>query len=61
MAGTDFVLPGRFLQAEAVATMITELKPTFAGAVPPIWNDLLTYVDANGTDLSSLRLVVCGG
>jgi fatty-acyl-CoA synthase len=41
--------------------MITELRPTFAGAVPTIWNDLLTYVDANGTDLSSLRLVVCGG
>jgi fatty-acyl-CoA synthase len=61
MAGTDFVMPGRFLQAEALAAMITALKPTFAGAVPTIWNDLLKYVDEHGTDLSSFRLVVCGG
>jgi fatty-acyl-CoA synthase len=61
MAGTDFVLPGRFLQAEPLARMISELKPTMAGAVPTIWNDLLSWVDAHETDLSSLRLVTCGG
>ena len=61
LAGTDFVLPGRYLQADALARMISELRPTFAGAVPTIWNDLLSYVDKHGTDLSSLRLVVCGG
>jgi fatty-acyl-CoA synthase len=41
--------------------MISQLKPTVAGAVPTIWNDLLQYVDANPTDLSSLRVVPCGG
>ena len=61
MAGTDFVLPGRFLQAEPLARMIAELRPTMAGAVPTIWNDLLSYVDQHETDLSSLRLVTCGG
>ncbi len=61
MAGTDFVMPGRFLQAEPLARMISELRPTFAGAVPTIWNDLLTFVDEHNSDLSSLRLVVCGG
>ena len=61
MAGADFVLPGRFLQAEPLARMISELKPTIAGAVPTIWNDLLSYVDAHPTDLTSLRLVACGG
>jgi fatty-acyl-CoA synthase len=61
MAGTDFVLPGRFLQAEPLARMISELRPTMAGAVPTIWNDLLSYVDSHETDLSSLRLVTCGG
>ena len=60
-AGCDFVMPGRFLQAEPLARMISELKPTVAGAVPTIWNDLLTYVDQHETDLSSLRLVACGG
>jgi fatty-acyl-CoA synthase len=61
MAGTDFVLPGRFLQAEPLARMIAELRPTVAGAVPTIWNDLLNHADAHGTDLSSLRIVPCGG
>jgi fatty-acyl-CoA synthase len=61
MAGCDFVMPGRFLQAEPLARMISELRPTFAGGVPTIFNDLLAYVDAHETDLSSLRLVVCGG
>jgi fatty-acyl-CoA synthase len=61
MAGADFVLPGRFLQAEPLAKMIETYRPTIAGAVPTIWNDLLAYVDKHPTDLSSLRLVPCGG
>ena len=61
MAGADFVMPGRFLQAEPMARMISELRPTVAGAVPTIWNDLLSYVDEHETDLTSLRLVACGG
>jgi len=61
MAGADFVMPGRFLQAEPLARMISELRPTVAGAVPTIWNDLLSYVDEHETDLTSLRLVACGG
>ena len=61
MAGADFVLPGRFLQAEPIARMIEQFRPTIAGAVPTIWNDLLAYVDKHETDLSSLRLVPCGG
>ncbi len=60
-AGTDFVMPGRFLQAEPLAAMIEAYRPTVAGAVPTIWNDLLRHVDAHPTDLSSLRLVPCGG
>jgi fatty-acyl-CoA synthase len=61
LAGADFVLPGRFLQAEPLARMISELRPTVAGAVPTIWNDLLSWVDEHPTDLTSLRLVACGG
>ena len=61
MAGTDFVLPGRFLQAAPLARMISTLRPTVAGAVPTIWNDLLSHVDTQPTDLSSLRIVLCGG
>jgi fatty-acyl-CoA synthase len=54
-------MPGRFLQAEHLAQMIETERPTLAGAVPTIWNDLLTHARANGTDMSSLRLVACGG
>ena len=61
LAGSDFLLPGRFLQAEPLAKMIETYRPTVAGAVPTIWNDLLTYLDSHPTDLSSLRLVPCGG
>ncbi len=61
LAGCDFVMPGRFLQAEPLAQMIERLRPTVAGAVPTIWNDLLRYVDEHPTDLSSLRVVPCGG
>ena len=61
VAGADFVMPGRFLQAEPLARMIETYRPTVAGAVPTIWNDLLAYVDEHATDLSSLRLVPCGG
>ena len=61
LAGCDFVLPDRHLQAEPLARMIEQLRPTVAGAVPSIWNDLLHYVDAHPTDLSSLRVVPCGG
>jgi fatty-acyl-CoA synthase len=61
LAGCDFVMPDKHLQAEPLAKMIEQLRPTVAGAVPSIWNDLLAYVDQNPTDLSSLRVVPCGG
>lgn len=61
LAGCDFLMPGRFLQAEPLARMIETYRPTVAGAVPTIWNDLLRHVDEHLTDLSSLRAVPCGG
>ena len=59
--GTDLLLPGRFLKAEPLAQMIEREKPTFAAAVPTIWNELLRYTEAHPSDLSSLRYVNCGG
>jgi fatty-acyl-CoA synthase len=54
-------MPDRFLQAAPLAAMISAERPTRAGAVPTIWNDLLSYLDANPTDISSMRSVVVGG
>jgi fatty-acyl-CoA synthase len=61
LAGADLVLPRQYLQAAPLARIIAEQRPTVAAGVPTIWNDLVRYAEAEGGDLSSLRLVVCGG
>jgi fatty-acyl-CoA synthase len=63
MVGASLVMPDRFLQAEPLANLIKTERPTIAGAVPTVWNDLLLYAEKNrdDVDLSSLRLVPCGG
>src|SRR6202011_3062030 len=61
LAGAGFVMPGRFLQAEPLAKLIEAERPTIAGAVPTIWSDLHRYTVEHPVDLSSFRLVVCGG
>jgi fatty-acyl-CoA synthase len=61
MAGASLVMPDRFLQAEPLVRLIEDERPTVSGAVPTIWNDLLRYASEHDSDLSSLRLVPCGG
>ncbi|PZS27695.1 MAG: long-chain fatty acid--CoA ligase [Pseudonocardiales bacterium] len=61
MVGASLTMPDRFLQAEPLARLIETEKPTVAGAVPTIWNDLLDYSRKAGSDLTSLRVVACGG
>ena len=61
MSGASLLMPDRFLQAEPIVKLIEAEKPTCAGAVPTIWNDVLNYGRANGSDLSSLQNVICGG
>ena len=61
MAGCDFVLPGPNLQAPHLAQLIGEERITVAEGVPTIWNDMLAYADEHPVDLSSLRMIICGG
>jgi fatty-acyl-CoA synthase len=62
MAGADLVLPDCHLDAKSLVDMIEKLRPTVAGAVPTIWNDVMHYLDKNPDhDVSSLRMVPCGG
>ena len=62
MSGADVVMPDRFLQAEPLVRIIEAERPTFSGAVPTIWNDILIYLRANpGHDISSLQRIICGG
>ncbi|MEV4760555.1 fatty acid--CoA ligase [Micromonospora sp. NPDC049559] len=61
LSGASLVMPDRFLQAEPIAAMIAAERPTLAGAVPTIWNDLLHHLDTHDVDTSSLTEVVIGG
>jgi len=63
--GADMLLPDQFAQAEPFTKFIKDERATFAGAVPTVWNDVLRYAadpaTAKEVDLSSLRMIVCGG
>ena len=59
--GADLVMPGPNLKAEALAALIENERVTVSAAVPVIWMDLLRYADEHRPDLSSMRLVICGG
>ncbi|OBK95894.1 long-chain fatty acid--CoA ligase [Mycobacterium asiaticum] len=62
MAGADLVLPDRHLDAPSLIRLVETLRPTLAGAVPTIWNDVMHHLEKNpGHDMSSLRMVACGG
>jgi fatty-acyl-CoA synthase len=62
MAGADLVLTDRFLDPKSLIDLIETQRPTVAGAVPTIWNDVMHYLEKDPNhDFSSLRLVGCGG
>jgi fatty-acyl-CoA synthase len=61
ITGCDFLLPDQYAQAEHLTRFIAEERATFAGAVPTVWNDVLRYSTDNEVDLSSLRMIICGG
>ena len=62
LAGSDLVLPDRYLGAEPLAGLIMSERPTLMGCVPTIFSDLLRYADEHpDVDLSSLTNATCGG
>jgi len=62
MTGASLCMPDRWLQAEPLVRFILESRPTVSGAVPTVWNDVLSYLDGHdGVRLDSLRLILCGG
>ena len=61
LSGASLHMPGRFLQAEPLARFIAAERPTVSAAVPTVWADLFRYAETHDVDLSSFRLVVCGG
>ncbi len=62
MAGASLCMPDRWLQAEPLVRFVTESRPTVSGAVPTVWNDVLTHLDDHPeVRLDSLRRILCGG
>jgi len=62
MTGASLCMPDRWLQAEPMVRFIQASRPTVSGAVPTVWNDVLSYLDGHeGVRLDSLRLILCGG
>ena len=59
--GASLIFPGRFVQSEPLSRLIALEKPTFAGGVPTIWNDLARYAEKHPVDFSSFRLLISGG
>ena len=58
LVGADLLLPSRFAQAAPLAAFIAAERATLAAAVPTVWHDVLALENA---DLSSLRMILCGG
>jgi fatty-acyl-CoA synthase len=61
LCGADLILPDQYLQPAALVEMMKQERVTVAGGVPTIWAGVLTHIREAGGDLSSLRLVICGG
>jgi len=61
LVGANVILPGRHLQPEPLSRLIEMERPTFAAAIPTIWTALARHAEEHSVDLSSFRLMVCGG
>ncbi|WP_370616489.1 long-chain fatty acid--CoA ligase [Mumia sp. Pv 4-285] len=61
LVGASLIMPDRWLQAEPLVRLMEETRPTIAGGVPTIFNDVLGWIDEHPADLTSLRAVLCGG
>lgn len=61
LIGATLVFPGRFLDPLSLARLMSEERVTLAGGVPTIWIGLLNLLDKESFDLSSLRMILCGG
>ena len=61
MIGAKFVMPGRFMDPVRMARLMESERVTFAGGVPTIWIGVLNALERESFDLSSVRMLICGG
>lgn len=60
MVGADLILPGAFASPPRLAALIAGERVTMAAAVPTVWWDMLG-LGRDALELSSLRMIMCGG
>ncbi|MGV9743730.1 long-chain fatty acid--CoA ligase [Rhodococcus zopfii] len=61
MIGASLIMPDRFLQPAPLAELIAAERPTFAAAVPTIWQGLHLYLEEHPQDISFMNEVLIGG
>ncbi len=61
LAGSDFLMPGPFLQPEPLCRFITTCRPTISAAIPTILSGMLHHALAHKVDLSLFRILFSGG
>jgi fatty-acyl-CoA synthase len=61
MAGTDVVLPGRFMTPDVLTSLLVDRGVTFAAGVPTIWQAMLEPMKQARARLGRLRCIICGG
>ena len=61
LAGSDFLMPGSYLQPEPLCRFITTCRPTVSAAIPTILGGMLHHAIANKVDLSMFRVLFSGG
>ena len=59
LAGASMVMPGPDLSPKALLELLENEKVTVTAGVPTIWMGMVPLLE--GRDLSSLRMIVCGG
>ncbi|MFN2567991.1 MAG: long-chain fatty acid--CoA ligase [Candidatus Dormibacteria bacterium] len=61
MVGADLLLTDRHLQPGPLVRFIEAERPTYAAGIPLIFTWILDHAATHPTDLSSLRMALCGG
>ncbi len=61
MVGAKLVFPGPALDGKSLHELFEAEKVTLSAGVPTVWQGLLSYVEANGLQFSSMRRTIIGG
>jgi len=61
MVGAKLVFPGPFLDGESLYELFEAEGVTLSAGVPTVWQGLLTHVEANNLEFSTMRRTIIGG